>query len=73
VVRPLIEATRQKMLRGEADSGSSQYEPDALVTLIQLESDVLSRGMTPANTGTVNPITPGNSSLPSKTILRARK
>jgi hypothetical protein len=54
VVRPLIEATRQKMIRGEADPGSSLYEPDALVTLIQLESDVLSRGMTPANTGTVN-------------------
>jgi hypothetical protein len=55
VVRPLVEATRQKMLRSEADPGSSQYEPDALVSLIQLESDVVSRGMTPTNTGTVSP------------------
>jgi hypothetical protein len=55
VVRPLIEATRQKMQRGESDAGSAQRESEALATLIQLESDVLSRGMTPTNTGALNP------------------
>src|SRR6266850_7783343 len=50
VVRPLIDATRQKMSREENDPGSLQRQPDALAALIQLESDVLIRG-TPLNRG----------------------
>jgi hypothetical protein len=57
VVRPLIDATRQKMSRDESDPGSAQREPDALATLIQLEADVLTRGTTPTNNGTVTPET----------------
>jgi hypothetical protein len=54
VVRPLIEATRQKMLHDDGDPTSSQYQPDALATLIQLEADILSRG-TGTNTGDLTP------------------
>ena len=55
IVRPLIEATREKMLREEPDLASAKREPDALATLIQLESDILSRGTTPTNNGTLSP------------------
>ena len=44
VVRPLLEATRQKM-RNDRDPGSAPGQPDALAGLIQLESDILSRGV----------------------------
>lgn len=54
VVRPLIEATRQKMQHDDGDPASAQYQPDALAALIQLESDILSRG-TPTNTGQLTP------------------
>lgn len=50
VVRPLIEAARQKMLRDGGESGPAQHQPDALAALIQLEADILSRG-TGTNTG----------------------
>jgi hypothetical protein len=53
VVRPLIEASRQKMLHGEGDPVSAQKEPDALAALIQIESDVLTRG-TGTNKGQLN-------------------
>ncbi len=40
IIRPLIEATRQKMYLG--NSGTPQYgQPDALAGLIKLESDIL--------------------------------
>ena len=55
IVRPLLEATRQKMTHDEGDPASAQREPDALASLIQFESDVLSRGTTATNNGTVNP------------------
>jgi hypothetical protein len=44
VVRPLLEASRQKMSRDDTDPASVQRQPDALATLIQLEADMLSRG-----------------------------
>jgi hypothetical protein len=47
VVRPLIEATRQKMARLDQDNASLQRQPDALAALIKLESDILSRGSGP--------------------------
>jgi hypothetical protein len=53
VVRPLIEASRQKMLHDDGDPASAQREPDALATLIQLEADILTRG-TGTNKGTLN-------------------
>jgi len=43
VVRPLVEATRQKMGR-ENDAESAKRQPDALAALIQLEADILARG-----------------------------
>src|SRR5882724_2794779 len=54
VVRPLIDASRQKMSHDDADSGSVQRQPDALAALIQLESDILSRG-TGTNKGEMSP------------------
>ena len=54
VVRPLIEATRQKMSHDEPNPASAQYQPDALAELIQLEADILSRG-TGTNTGELGP------------------
>jgi hypothetical protein len=54
IVRPLIEATRQKMQRDLSDPVATPHEPDALATLIKLEADVLSRGTTPTN-GAVSP------------------
>jgi hypothetical protein len=54
IIRPLLEATRQKMGRDEGDPAAAQREPDALATLIQYEADVLSRGTTPTN-GLVTP------------------
>jgi hypothetical protein len=54
VVRPLIEATRQKMLRDDGDRESAQRQPDALAGLIQVEADILSRG-TGTNTGELTP------------------
>jgi hypothetical protein len=44
VIRPLIEATRQKMMHDDGDPASAQREPDALAALIQIESDILTRG-----------------------------
>jgi hypothetical protein len=44
VIRPLIEASRQKMMREDADPASTGREPDALAALIQIESDILTRG-----------------------------
>jgi len=44
VIRPLIEASRQKMMHDDGDSSSAQREPDALAALIQIESDILNRG-----------------------------
>src|SRR5262249_28492931 len=54
IVRPLIEAARQKMQRDSLESGSPPYQPDALEALIRLEADLLSRGVG-ANTGVLNP------------------
>jgi len=54
VVRPLIDASRQKMSHDDADSGSVQRQPDALAALIQIESDILSRG-TGTNKGELSP------------------
>lgn len=54
VVRPLIEASREKMKRGDDDEGSLKHEPDALVELVRLEADILNRGIG-TNTGTVSP------------------
>jgi hypothetical protein len=53
VIRPLIEASRQKMTHDDADPASVQREPDALAALIQIESDILTRG-TGTNKGTLN-------------------
>jgi hypothetical protein len=53
VVRPLIEASRQKMMRDDGDPASAQREPDALAALIQIESDILTRG-TGTNKGTLS-------------------
>jgi hypothetical protein len=53
VVRPLIEASRQKMMHDDGDPASAQREPDALAALIQIESDILSRG-TGTNKGNLN-------------------
>jgi len=51
IVRPLLEASRQKMMtHDDGDAGSAQRQPDALAGLIQLEADILSRG-TGTNTG----------------------
>jgi len=44
VVRPLIEASRQKMTHDDGDPASTQRQPDALAALIQIESDILTRG-----------------------------
>jgi hypothetical protein len=54
VVRPLVEASRQKMSRDDAEPGALQRQPDALAGLIQLEADILNRG-TGTNNGTVSP------------------
>jgi hypothetical protein len=53
VIRPLIEASRQKMMHDDGDPASAQREPDALAALIQIESDILTRG-TGTNKGTLN-------------------
>lgn len=53
VVRPLIEASRQKMQHDDGDPASAQREPDALAALIQIESDILTRG-TGTNKGVLN-------------------
>lgn len=53
VVRPLIEASRQKMQHDEGDPASAQRQPDALAALIQIESDILNRG-TGTNKGQLN-------------------
>src|ERR1051326_3965042 len=53
VVRPLIEASRQKMTHDDGDPASAQREPDALAGLIQIESDILTRG-TGTNKGILN-------------------
>jgi hypothetical protein len=53
VIRPLIEASRQKMMHDDGDPASAQREPDALAALIQIESDVLTRG-TGTNKGTLS-------------------
>jgi hypothetical protein len=50
VVRPLIEATRQKMQHDDGDIAAAQFQPDALAVLIRIESDILTRG-TGTNTG----------------------
>jgi IcmF-related N-terminal domain len=52
VVRPMIEAARQKMR--ESGESASFGQPDALAALIQLESDVYTRG-TGTNHGTLTP------------------
>jgi hypothetical protein len=52
VVRPLVEAARQKMSHDDGEAGSAQRQPDALAALIQLEADILSRG-TGTNVGTL--------------------
>lgn len=44
VIRPLIDASRQKMMHDDGDPASAQREPDALAALIQIESDILTRG-----------------------------
>jgi hypothetical protein len=53
VVRPLIDATRQKMQHDEGDPANGQRHANALAALIQLESDILSRGHG-TNNGEVN-------------------
>jgi hypothetical protein len=53
VIRPLIEASRQKMMHDDGDPASAQREPDALAALIQIESDILTRG-TGTNKGTLS-------------------
>jgi hypothetical protein len=53
VIRPLIEASRQKMMHDDGDPATAQREPDALAALIQIESDILTRG-TGTNKGTLN-------------------
>jgi IcmF-related N-terminal domain len=53
VIRPLMEASRQKMTHDDGDPASAQREPDALAALIQIESDILTRG-TGTNKGTLN-------------------
>lgn len=54
VVRPLIEASRQKMQHEQGDAASASFQPDALAGLIQLEGDILSRGVG-TNTGELSP------------------
>jgi hypothetical protein len=51
IVRPLLEASRQKMAREDTTPGSGQRQADALAALIQLESDILSRGSGATNNG----------------------
>jgi hypothetical protein len=51
VIRPLVEATRQKMSRDKAEFG----EADALAALIKVEADVLTRGATAPNSGMLSP------------------
>jgi hypothetical protein len=51
IVRPLIDAARQKMMHPDTDPGSLQRQPDALAALIQLESDIRTRGNSPASRG----------------------
>jgi hypothetical protein len=53
VIRPLIDASRQKMMRDDGDPASAQRQPDALAALIQIESDILTRG-TGTNKGVLN-------------------
>ena len=54
IVRPLLEAARQKMSHDEGDAGSASRQPDALAGLIQLEADILARG-TGTNKGEMTP------------------
>jgi hypothetical protein len=51
VIKPLIDASRQKMKLG--DAVPQKGEADALVTLIQLESGILARGKA-TNNGTID-------------------
>ena len=55
VIKPLVEATRQKMLRREvpADPASQRRQVDALVSLIQLEADLVARQLG-TNPGTLD-------------------
>jgi hypothetical protein len=53
VLRPLMEASRQKMTHDDGDPAAAQREPDALAALIQIESDILTRG-TGTNKGTLS-------------------
>jgi hypothetical protein len=54
VVRPLIEATRQKMSQDDGSFGLPQQQVEALVTLIQLEADILTRGTSTNKPGTLS-------------------
>ncbi|HUR47143.1 MAG TPA: hypothetical protein VMZ27_14785, partial [Candidatus Saccharimonadales bacterium] len=54
IVRPLLEATRQKMGREDDSPGAGQRQADALAALIQLESDILARG-SGTNNGQLSP------------------
>jgi hypothetical protein len=42
VVRPLLDATRQKMSQDKDDQASAQFQAQALAALIQIESDIIS-------------------------------
>ena len=53
IIRPLLEASRQKMSRDDASPGSGQRQGDALAGLIQLESDILARGTSATNNGQI--------------------
>ena len=55
IVRPLVDAARQKMAHDDGEAGSAQRQSEALAELVRLESDILTRGTSTNNTGNLTP------------------